>query len=64
MSGDYTGFILAAYGFSALAIVGLIIWIALDARAQTRALADLERRGIRRRSAMKPESLPEGASKQ
>ncbi|RFC65319.1 heme exporter protein CcmD [Fulvimarina endophytica] len=50
MSGAYTGFILAAYGFSALAIGGLGLWTYLDARAQRRALADLDARGIRRRS--------------
>ena len=64
MSGDYTGFILAAYGFSALAVIGLVAWIALDAKAQKRALADLEARGIRRRSAANPETTPEGASSQ
>ncbi|EAU41878.1 hypothetical protein FP2506_15634 [Fulvimarina pelagi HTCC2506] len=60
MSGDYTGFILAAYGFSALAIICLIIWIALDSRSQKRALADLEARGIRRRSDMKRDATVEG----
>ncbi|MER0236743.1 heme exporter protein CcmD [Fulvimarina sp. MAC8] len=60
MSGDYAGFILAAYGFSALAIIGLVLWIALDSRAQKRALADLEARGIRRRSDMKRSAAAEG----
>ncbi|MDY8108210.1 heme exporter protein CcmD [Fulvimarina sp. 2208YS6-2-32] len=61
MSGDYTGFILAAYGFSALFILLLMVWIVVDARAQARALKDLEARGIRRRSAPQPANLPEGA---
>ena len=51
MTGPYAAYILSAYGFSALAIIGLALWIALDSRAQKRALADLEARGIRRRSA-------------
>lgn len=61
MSGDYTGFILAAYGFSALAVIGLGLWIALDSRAQKRALADLEARGIRRRSDQRRTASTEGA---
>lgn len=48
--GDYTYFILAAYGFSALGLGALATWIIADARAQKRALARLEAQGIRRRS--------------
>ncbi|MEN3794606.1 heme exporter protein CcmD [Fulvimarina sp. MAC3] len=61
MSDGYTGFILAAYGFSALAIIGLGVWIALDSQAQKRALADLEARGIRRRSDAKHAASSKGA---
>jgi heme exporter protein D len=46
----HAGFILAAYAVTALVVGGLILRALLDHRAQTRALAELEARGIRRRS--------------
>ena len=48
--GDHAGFIAAAYAVTVLVIVGLIVWIRVDGAAQHRQLADLERRGVRRRS--------------
>jgi len=45
------GFILAAYLVTAVVLVGLAVWIILDGRTQRRRLADLDARGIRRRSA-------------
>lgn len=48
--GNHAGFILAAYGLSVLVVVVLFVWVALDGRAQRRALAELEARGVRRRS--------------
>ena len=51
MQDEYFAFVGAAYALSALALLGLGLWIYLDARAQKRALAGLEARGIRRRSA-------------
>lgn len=52
MSGDpHTTFVVAAYGFAAVTLIGLIVWVLADHRTQTRVLADLEARGIRRRSA-------------
>ena len=49
--GPHAGFIIAAY-VTAIAVVGLLIaWVVGDYFAQMRALADLERRGITRRSA-------------
>jgi heme exporter protein D len=36
---------------AAVVIAGLIAWVMLDYRAQARKLADLERRGVTRRSA-------------
>lgn len=57
MQNDYFGFIASAYGISALLLVGLALWIVLDARAQRRALAALEDKGVRRRSAaVRPEN--------
>ncbi len=50
MSNDYFGFIASAYGISVAALVGLGLWVFFDARAQRRALKDLEARGVRRRS--------------
>jgi len=44
-------FVAAAYGISALAIIGLIGWVLADKAARMRELAALEARGIRRRSA-------------
>lgn len=46
----HAGFILAAYGATALVVGGLILRAVLDHRAQLRNLADLEARGTRRRS--------------
>ena len=45
------GFVAAAYIVTAVALAVLIGWIIVDGRAQKRRLADLEARGIRRRSA-------------
>jgi heme exporter protein D len=47
----HAGFIAAAYIATAVVLVGLLLWIVVDGRAQRRRLADLEARGIRRRSA-------------
>jgi heme exporter protein D len=51
MLGNHGGFILAAYLVTILVLAGLVAWIVLDGRALRRRLADLEARGIRRRSA-------------
>ncbi|TBW36327.1 heme exporter protein CcmD [Siculibacillus lacustris] len=50
MLGTHAGFIVAAYGFAVVVIAGLFLWVGLDGRAQRRQLAELEARGIRRRS--------------
>jgi heme exporter protein D len=47
----HAGFIVAAYLVAVAVLAGLIIWIVGDGRHQKRRLADLEARGIRRRSA-------------
>ena len=47
----HTGFIVAAYLVTAVALAGLIFWVIADGRAQRRRLAELEARGVRRRSA-------------
>ncbi|HEX8167598.1 MAG TPA: heme exporter protein CcmD, partial [Beijerinckiaceae bacterium] len=48
--GPHAFFILAAYGAAAVIVAALILRAVVDHRAQTRALADLEARGARRRS--------------
>ncbi len=47
---DHLGFILAAYLVTAAVVAGMIGWTVLDGRALRRRLADLEARGVRRRS--------------
>lgn len=49
--GDHGGFIVTAYLVVAAVLAGLVAWIVLDGRALKRRLADLEARGVRRRSA-------------
>ena len=49
--GAHAGFIVAAYLLAAIVLVGMIAWIVIDGRAQRRRIADLEARGVRRRSA-------------
>jgi heme exporter protein D len=47
----HIGFIVAAYGAGAVVIVALIAWVMLDYRLQRRILAELETKGVSRRSA-------------
>jgi heme exporter protein D len=49
--GPHAGFIVAAYITTAAVVAALMMWVIADHAAQRRALADLERRGITRRSA-------------
>jgi len=60
----HTGFIIAAYAAAVIVVVGLCAWVMLDYRAQRRNLADLERRGITRRSAASPEPSQQQAKEQ
>jgi heme exporter protein D len=49
-AANHMGFIVAAYAVT-IAVVGVLIgWVMLDYRAQRRALDDLEKRGVSRRS--------------
>jgi len=45
------GFVAAAYIVTALVLAGLFVWIVADGRSLAHRLAELEARGIRRRSA-------------
>jgi heme exporter protein D len=49
--GPHASFIVAAFVMTAAVVAALVIWVIADHAAQKRALADLERRGITRRSA-------------
>jgi heme exporter protein D len=55
--GPHAAFIWAAYAVTFIAVLGLIVFIVQDERRQRQLLADLERQGIRRRSA-KPVDTP------
>ena len=48
--GPYAAFIVGAYGAAALIVTAMIAWVVIDHRRQARALADLEARGVTRRS--------------
>ena len=48
--GPYAAFIVGAYGAAALIVTAMVAWVAIDHRRQARALADLEARGVTRRS--------------
>jgi heme exporter protein D len=47
---NHLPFIVGSYAAAFIVIAGLIVWVTLDFRAQRRALADLEMRGLTRRS--------------
>lgn len=47
---SHTFFVSLAYGASAVALAGLIVWVVADHRARSRELAMLEKSGVRRRS--------------
>jgi heme exporter protein D len=48
--GPHAAFIIAAYLSAAIVVLGLIAWVMADYDAQRRVLADLEERGVTRRS--------------
>ncbi|MGH7949084.1 MAG: heme exporter protein CcmD [Candidatus Binataceae bacterium] len=48
--GPHATYIWASYSAVALVLAGLIAWLLLDGTRQKRALADLEARGVKRRS--------------
>jgi heme exporter protein D len=49
--GPHAAFIWAAYAVTVIAVAALTVFIVQDDRRQRQLLADLERQGIRRRSA-------------
>lgn len=48
--GKHAFFIWSSYGIVILVIAALIAWLILDGRRQARRLAELEARGVTRRS--------------
>jgi len=52
--GPHADFIIAAYVMAVVVVVGLIVWVIFDYRVQRGILADLDARGIRRRSDAQP----------
>jgi len=60
--GPHANFIVAAYIVTFVALAALTLFTVGDDREQQRKLADLERKGIRRRSATKP-SAPAAKTK-
>jgi len=56
--GPHAAFIIGAYATAVLIVGGMIAWVILDHRRQARALADLEARGVTRRSGRPGEVTP------
>ncbi|MDX2203241.1 MAG: heme exporter protein CcmD [Hyphomicrobiaceae bacterium] len=48
--GPHAAYILASYAAAALVVLLLAAWLMLDGRRQQRLIAELEARGVRRRS--------------
>jgi len=48
--GPHAAFIVTSYVAAALVVIGLVAWVLADYRAQQKLLADLEARGVTRRS--------------
>jgi heme exporter protein D len=61
--GPHAAFIIAAYAVTSVAIAALAFFIIDDDRKQRRLLAELEARGIRRRSARTSEHKRETAAR-
>lgn len=56
--GPHAGFIVVAYVIALLIIAALIAWVSVDHRRQKQTLADLDARGITRRSERTDERKP------
>jgi heme exporter protein D len=48
--GPHAGFIVIAYAAAIVIVAGLIVWVTLDRRHLTRAVDELEAKGVTRRS--------------
>jgi len=56
--GPHATFIVAAYAVAMAVVLTLIVWVVVDYRAQRRLLAELEHRGISRKSVPRPSPPP------
>ena len=56
--GPHATFIIAAYAVATAVVLTLTVWVIIDYRAQCRLLAELERRGITRKSVAHPSTPP------
>ncbi|MBK5959951.1 heme exporter protein CcmD [Rhodoplanes elegans] len=56
--GPHAVFIVASYAVTTIVVAALVLWVWVDGRRQARLLADLEARGVRRRSAEAPAATP------
>jgi heme exporter protein D len=61
--GPHAAFIVAAYGVTLVAVTALAAFIVADDRKQRHLIAELERQGIRRRSAETQSSAGKSKSK-
>ena len=48
--GPHAAFIVSAYAFAVLVVAAVTAWVVADHRQQARRLAELEARGVTRRS--------------
>ena len=48
--GPHAAFIVSAYAIALVIVATMIVWVVLDHRQQQRILAELEARGVTRRS--------------
>jgi heme exporter protein D len=56
--GSHSAFIFASYIAAVLVVGALIAWVSIDHRRQRHIIAELEARGLTRRSARPQESKP------
>jgi heme exporter protein D len=54
MNDPHAFFIIASYAVTTLTCLGLVAWVVLDHRRQKALMADLEARGVIRRSGRAP----------
>ena len=57
---SHLAFVLLSYGVTVLMVAALILWVLLDQRGRQAELAELEARGVRRRSAARAETDTDG----
>jgi heme exporter protein D len=56
--GPHSSFIVAAYAVAVLIVAAMIAWVWVDHRRQLKILAELEARGVTRRSERAGEGSP------